>query len=576
MTVQPGNDIINSTNPVWTDAPTKKEEEQMSGAKITALYCRLSQEDERLGESLSIENQKTILLQYAKEHRFPNPVFFVDDGYTGTNFERPGFKQLMAEIEAGHVATLLTKDLSRLGRNSAMVGLYTTYTFPQNGVRYIAINDSFDTADQVSVNNDFAGIRNWFNEFYARDTSRKIRAINKARGERGVPLTNNVPYGYIKDPADPKHWIVDEEAAAIVKRIFSMCMEGRGPTQIANQLTAENVLCPSAYKYQHGIRAQGLSPENPFHWNSSIVVDLLGMREYTGCLVNFKTYSKSLWDKRRYKTEEAKRIVFPDHHEAIIDEEVFNRVQEIREQRHRMTKSGKSSIFSGLMFCPDCKARMYYSTAGRKKKNQEMFECITHHTDISKCGTHYIRVRVLKQLVLEHIQMTTGCILRYEDYFRRVMEEQQQLQTQEAIRILEKQLARNEKRIAELKRLFIKIYEDNAAGKLSDDRYALLSESYETEQKQLEAEAIRLQEEIEAQQKQKEGLEQFIQTAKSCAEIKELDGYILHELVKAIYVGAPDKSSGKRIQHIHIEYNGIGFIPLNKLINGKQRAESTP
>ena len=222
----------------------------MSGAtnKITALYCRLSQEDARLGESLSIENQKAILLEYAKKNHFPNPVFFVDDGYSGTNYDRPGFQSMLTEIEAGHIGIVITKDLSRLGRNSALTGLYTHFTFPQYGVRYIAINDNYDTIDPNSVNNDFAGIKNWFNEFYARDTSRKIRAVQKAKGERGVPLTVNVPYGYVKDPENPKHWLVDPEAAAIVKRIFSMCMEGRGPTQIANQLWVDKVLTPTAYK----------------------------------------------------------------------------------------------------------------------------------------------------------------------------------------------------------------------------------------------------------------------------------------------------------------------------------------
>ena len=238
------------TNPVPTVAPQSKEDTTMSGAtnKITALYCRLSQEDARLGESLSIENQKAILLEYAKKNHFPNPVFFVDDGYSGTNYDRPGFQSMLVEIEAGRVGIVITKDLSRLGRNSALTGLYTNFTFPQYGVRYIAINDNYDTIDPNSVNNDFAGIKNWFNEFYARDTSRKIRAVQKAKGERGVPLTVNVPYGYVKDPENLKHWLVDPEAAAIVKRIFSMCMEGRGPTQIANQLWVDKVLTPTAYK----------------------------------------------------------------------------------------------------------------------------------------------------------------------------------------------------------------------------------------------------------------------------------------------------------------------------------------
>ena len=569
MTEQPRYDIIKSTNPVPTDAPTTKEEEQMSGAKITALYCRLSQEDEKMGESTSIENQKSILLSFAKEKRFPNPTFFVDDGYSGTNFERPGFQKMLAEIEADKVGVVITKDLSRLGRNSAMVGLYTTFTFPQHGVRYIAITDNFDTIDQTSVNNDFAGIKNWFNEFYARDTSRKIRAVNRARGEKGIPITSNLPYGYVKDPADPNRWLVDPEAAAIVKRIFDMCLEGRGPHQIANQLTAENILCPAAYKNQRGIHAFSVIPENPCHWNCAVVAQILDMRDYTGCLVNFKGYTNSLWDQKRRLNTEDKQAIFPNHHEAIIEEDVFQRVQEIRKHRHRKTRSGKSSIFSGLAFCADCKAKMHYTSKIITSPNQENFECKTHKTKPSKCGSHYIREIVLEQMVLEHMRMVMGYILRYENHFRRVMEERKLLQSREEINIREKQLSRNEKRIGELQRLFIKVYEDNAAGRLSDSQYELLSQNYEAEQKQLEEDAIRLRQEIEVQEKQNEGIEQFIQSVKSHVDIEKLDGSVLHELVKAIYIGAPDKSSGHRVQHIYIEYNGIGFIPLNELTQTK-------
>ena len=559
-------DILNPTNPVSTDAPAEKEEDTMSGAKITALYCRLSQEDERLGESLSIEHQKEILLQYAREHRFPNPTFFVDDGYSGTNFDRPGFQKMLAEIEAGRVGILLTKDLSRLGRNSAMVGLYTTYTFPQNGVRYIAINDGFDTSDQFSLNNDMAGIRNWFNEFFARDTSRKIRAVNKAKGERGVPLTVNAPYGYMKDPADPKHWIVDPEAAAIVKRIFSMCMEGRGPSQIATQLTNERVLNPSAYKCRKGTPGSGRQPEDPYCWSSGTVVRILERREYTGCTVNFRTYTNSIWDRKQRRNPPEKQLVFPDTHEAIIEEDVFERVQAIRQKRHRRTKTGISTMFSGLVYCADCGARMHYNAKGNGREDQAFFECSTYHKRKGDCSGHYIREAVLSQMVLKHIQAVTGFILFHENHFRRVMHEQHEARSQEEIRSLRKQLERAEKRIAELKRLFMKTYEDNAAGRLNDERYEMLSTAYETEQKQLEVEVMRIGETISRQEQQAESLEQFIRRIKSRAmEIDHLDGTILHELIERIEVGAPDKSSGRRVQHIHIRYSGVGFIPIHEL-----------
>ena len=534
--------------------------------KMTALYCRLSQEDDRAGESLSIENQKAMLLQYAREHHFPNPTFFVDDGVSGVTYDRPGFQAMLAEIEAGRVAVAITKDLSRLGRNSALTGLYTNFTFPQNGVRFIAINDNYDTIDPNRVDNDFAGIKNWFNEFYARDTSRKIRAVQKAKGERGVPLTTNVPYGYVKDPENPRRWVVDPVAADVVKRIFNLCMEGRGPMQIANQLKADKVLTPSAYRALQGIKTPNKKPEDPCDWHSSTVVAILERREYTGCTVNFKTYTNSIWDKKQRDNPLEKQAIFPNTHEAIIEEAVFEKVQQVRQQRHRKTRTGRSSIFSGLVYCADCGEKLYYGATNNYRPEGAFFDCSLHWKHKDKCGTHYIRETVLSHIVLKHIQAVTGYILRHEAHFRAVMEEQLRLESSEQIRIRRKRLERNENRIAELKRLFIRIYEDNASGRLSDDRFDMLSLTYETEQKQLEAECVTLRQEIEVQERQNENIEKFIQTAHKYVGIDELDGYALRELVSAIYVDAPDKSSGKRVQHIHIKYDGLGFIPLNELM----------
>ena len=534
--------------------------------KMTALYCRLSQEDDRAGESLSIENQKAMLLQYAREHHFPNPTFFVDDGVSGVTYDRPGFQAMLAEIEAGRVAVAITKDLSRLGRNSALTGLYTNFTFPQNGVRFIAINDNYDTIDPNRVDNDFAGIKNWFNEFYARDTSRKIRAVQKAKGERGVPLTTNVPYGYVKDPETPRRWVVDPVAADVVKRIFDLCMEGRGPMQIANQLKADKVLTPSAYRALQGIKTPNKKPEDPCDWHSSTVVAILERREYTGCTVNFKTYTNSIWDKKQRDNPLEKQAIFPNTHEAIIEEAVFEKVQQVRQQRHRKTRTGRSSIFSGLVYCADCGEKLYYGATNNYRPEGAFFDCSLHWKHKDKCGTHYIRETVLSHIVLKHIQAVTGYILRHEAHFRAVMEEQLRLESSEQIRIRRKRLERNENRIAELKRLFIRIYEDNASGRLSDDRFDMLSLTYETEQKQLEAECVTLRQEIEVQERQNENIEKFIQTAHKYVGIDELDGYALRELVSAIYVDAPDKSSGKRVQHIHIQYDGLGFIPLNELM----------
>ena len=558
---------IEATNPVLTVA-LPKEDSEMNGAtnKITALYCRLSQEDERAGESLSIENQKDMLLRYAREHHFPNPTFFVDDGVSGVTYDRPGFQAMLAEIEAERVAVCITKDLSRLGRNSALTGLYTNFTFPQYGVRYIAINDNFDTINPNSTDNDFAGIKNWCNEFYARDTSRKIRAVNKAKGERGVPLTTNVPYGYLKDPDNPRRWKIDPVAADVVRRIFSMCMEGRGPMQIAKLLQAEKVLNPTSYKRREGIKSPSPETADPYHWNTNTVVHILERREYTGCTVNFKTYTNSIWDKKQRETPIEKQAVFYNTHPAIIEQEVFDKVQQIRKQRHRRTKTGKSSLFSGMVYCADCGAKMRYCTTNYFEKRQDHFVCANYRSNTGSCSAHFIRAVVLEELVWMHMKAVIFYVTRYEKHFRAVMEQRLRMSSEEAIRGYKTQFAQAERRLAELDRLFIRIYEDNVSGRITDERFSMMSRTYEDEQTQLKVEIQSLQQEIEVQERQIENLEQFIQRVHKYEDLQELTPYALRELVKAIYIEAPDKSSGKRRQNIRISYDLVGFIPLNELV----------
>ena len=567
MTNEKNSVIMTQANPVKTVAPEKEETEMLRATdKITALYCRLSQEDERLGESLSIENQKRILEAYAKEHRFPNPVFFIDDGYSGTDFDRPGFQAMLNEIESDHVAILLTKDLSRLGRNSTMTGMFINITFAKHDVRYIAINDNFDSANQNSVDNDFAGIRMWFNEFYARDTSRKIRAVNKAKGERGEHLTTNPPFGYIKDPENPKQWIIDEEAAKVVRHIFDLCMEGRGPMQIAKQLTEERALTVTAYTIKEGRKGLAPAPEDPYHWDSTSVVGILETRDYTGCTVNFKTYTNSIWDKKTRENPVEKQAIFYNTQPAIIDPEVFEKVQEIRSQRHRRTKTGKSHMFSGLVYCADCKSRMYYCTTSYYEERQDHFVCSNYRSNTGSCSAHFIRAVVLEKMVWEHLKEVIWYVGHYEGHFRSIMEAKLQAESQEALRVKRKQLEKDEKRIQELDRLFIRLYEDNVAYRISDDRFTMMSQAYESEQRDLKAEAEVLRQEIETQEQQNQNLELFIQKIRKYVELTELTPYAAHELIKAIYVGAPDKSSGKRRQSIHICYDLIGFILLSELM----------
>ena len=571
-------DINTNSNPVQTVAQPKEDNEMLRATdKITALYCRLSVEDtkdeKKNGKedlSNSIQNQKAMLLQYARDHRFPHPTFFIDDGYSGVTYDRPGFQKMLDEIEAGHVGVVITKDLSRLGRNSALTGLYINYTFPQNDVRYIAINDHFDSINPNSTDSDIAGIKNWFNEFFAKDTSRKIRAVQKAKGERGERLTVHVPYGYMKNPENPKEWIIDEEAAQVVKKIFTLCMNGRGPSQIADQLEKDKILTPTAYKNKQGVKTPHTEPENPYRWHESTIVNILERKEYIGATVNFKTYTNSIWDKKQRENPEENRVIFYNTHPAIIEQEVFDKVQEIRQQRHRRTATGKSSPFSGLVFCADCKQKLYYSTTKYFEKRQDFFTCSTHRANKDKCSGHYIRAVVLEDLVWNHMKEVISYVTRYEAHFRVEMEQKLRLQSEETIRVYKKRLAQAEKRIGELDRLFIKIYEDNAKGKLNDDRFAMMSKTYEDEQAQLKVEIVNLQKEIEVQERQIEDLEQFIQRARRYTDLTELTPYALRELVKAVYVEAPDKSSGKRKQRVHIEYDLVGYIPVDELIKAEQ------
>ncbi len=446
-----------------------------------------------------------------------------------------------------------------------MTGMYINITFVKYGVRFIAVNDNYDTIDPNSVDNDFAGLKNWFNEFYCRDTSRKIRAVNKAKGERGVPLTSMLPYGYLKDPDNPSYWLVDEEAAQTVRRIFALCMEGRGPSQIAKVMTKEKVLTPTAYHLSQGRKCAHKMPEVPYKWQSSSIVKMLECREYTGCTVNFKTYTNSVLDKKTRKNPAEKQSVFYGTHEAIIEQEVFDKVQELRQQRHRMTKAGRSSMFSGLVFCADCGKRLYFYTCKSFERRQDYFICSTHRMNSEKCGAHFIRAVVLEELVWAHIKMVISCITCHESYFRSIMEQRLKLNSEDAAQLRKKRLSRAEKRIKELDQMFIRLYEDNVKGRISDDRFAMMSRTYEDEQAQLKSEAESLQQEIEQQAQSEVDLELFIAKVREYSDLRELTPYALRELVKAVHIEAPVEIDGKRRQNIRIQYDFVGFIPLNEL-----------
>ena len=535
--------------------------------KITALYCRLSRDDEQDGLSGSIKNQQTILEKYAQENGFKNTRVFIDDGWSGTNFARPAFTEIMELAEKGLIGTLIVKDHSRLGRNRLIVGQLLEEGFDSLGVRYIAIMDNIDTAKGIS---DLVPMQDLFNEWHAKNTSQKVRNVFKSKGMSGAPLTTNPPFGYLKDPESRNGWIVDEEASKTVRQIFAWCIDGLGPTQIAKRLKAAKVPTPTEHWGNIG-RNCSKPPAVPYNWCSATVADILGKQEYCGDTVNFRSTTKSFKNKKKIERPSEEWQIFKDTHPAIIDRETFALVQELRRHRRRPTKSGIVSPFSGLLYCADCGEKLYYSVTGSYKREQAYFFCSSYRKNSEVCSAHYIREKVVEQIVLESMQRILLNVQVFEKEFAR---KQMDCYTEDKKKLLaakRRELRKAKKRMAEIDTLIQKIYEDNASGKLSDDRFDMMSQSYDAEQKQLEEEVLSIRQEIEVQEQQIENIEKVIQKAHKYVHIEELTPYALRELVSAIYVDAPDKSSGKRVQHIHIKYDGLGYIPLDEL-EAKEKA----
>ena len=561
-----GADTIGTSNPVLVDCPPMKGAETMlrQSDKITALYCRLSRDDELQGDSNSIVNQKAILSKYAKENHFPNPQFFVDDGYSGANFDRPSWSELVALIEDEKVGVLIVKDMSRLGRDYLRVGLYTDVLFPEKGVRFIAISNGIDSAQQQE--NDFTPFLNIINEWYCRDTSKKIRAVMKSKGEAGEHLCTNPPYGYMKDPDNKKQWIVDGEAAEVVKRIFALCLDGYGPSQIARILKEDKVITPTIHFQQTGRATRNAPPDNPYNWTSDTIADILERPEYQGHTVNFKTYKQSYKSKRTCYNPEEKWLVFENTHEAIIDADTWARVQELRKNKRRPARTGKTNMFSGIVRCADCGEKLYYCTSKNFEARQDHFVCSTSRLKgKAVCSTHFIRAVVLEQGVLAHMRLTIACVANHEEQFRKAMGAKQKAEAKKELAAKRRQLTQAERRIEELDRLFKRIYEDNANGKLSDSRFQMLADDYEQEQEELREKLLRLNEEINEQEEQSENIDRFISKVRKYLDLDELTPAVLNDMVKAVYVHAPDKSKGHREQQIDISYDLVGILPASLL-----------
>ena len=539
--------------------------------KITAIYCRLSRDDELTGESNSIVNQKAILKKYAQEQGFRNIQFFVDDGYSGANFNRPDWKRMIELVENDKVGVIIAKDMSRIGRNYLEVGLYTEMLFPEHDVRFIAVNSGVDSTNQQD--NDFTPFLNIINEFYVKDSSKKVKAVMKQKGESGEYLTTNPPYGYMKDPDNKKKWIVDGEAAEIVKRIFALCLDGYGPSQIARILKEDKVITPTIHFQQTGRATRNAPPDNPFNWTGDTIADILERPEYQGHTVNFKTYKQSYKSKKTCNNPEEKWLVFENTHEAIIDADTWARVQELRKNKRRPTRTGKTNMFSGIVRCADCGEKLYYCTSKNFEARQDHFVCSTSRLKGKEvCSTHFIRAVVLEQGVLAHMRMTIACVANHEEQFRKAMGTKQKAEAKKELAAKRRQLTQGERRIEELDRLFKRIYEDNANGKLSDSRFQMLSDDYEQEQKELREKLLRLNEEITEQEEQSENIDRFISKVRKYLDLEELTPAVLNDMVKAVYVHAPDKSKGHREQQIDISYDLVGILPaslLNDLQNGE-------
>ena len=538
-----------------------KQSNNKKSRDVTAfLYERLSRDDNLEGESYSIGNQKKLLAKVAKEKGYTNLVHFLDDGISGVTMDRPGFVEMICQLEQGKAAAVFVKDLSRLGRNYIEVGRLTEEFFPNHDIRLVAVSDNIDTAEGE---NELAPIRNLFNEWYARDISKKRRISNKIKGNAGEPM-GQPPYGYIKDPNDPKHWIVDDEAAQVVRRVYSMTLEGFGTEQIAAQLEKDGVLTPRAYWLTKGIKRPGKGKQQPpTKWNSSTITKILSLQEYCGDILNFKTYSKSYKNKKRIDNDRENWVVFQDVHEAIIERAVYEQVQQKRGKiRKRRTNNGEHNMFSGLLVCADCGSNLHFHF---NQGNPEIkyFNCSNYKGNRGTCtSTHYVRVDFLEEVVLGEIRRLTKFASLYEDEFVKAVIGHSQQAEQTDRKLKEKELKTLLARDEELDGLFERIYEDNVSGKLSDDRFAKMSRRYEDEQKELAEKIKKLRSEIEKQSSRSMTTDMFIGLVRKYTRARKLTPRMLNELIEKIEVFNAEKIDGVWEQRLRIHYNCVGTIEI--------------
>ena len=530
-------------------------------SKITALYCRLSRDDELQGDSNSIKNQKAILKKYADDNGFINTEFFVYDGVSGTTFDRPDFQRMIAEMESGKIGTIIVKDMSRLGRDYLKVGYYTEIAFPNAEVRFIAINNGVDSANQQD--SDFTPFLNIINEWYAKDTSKKIRAVFKAKGESGKPLCTTPPFGYKKDPDDKNHWIVDEDAAKVVKYIFQLCIEGYGPTQIAHKLKDEGIFTPSYYFKSIGLYPTAIITEEPCKWSARTVANILDKQEYLGHTINFKTKRKSYKIKKKIDNDPSEWKIFKNKHKAIIDEETFNTVQRIRNGRRRRTLLGDMPLLSGMVYCADCGAKLYQVRSKAWSHDKEYMVCATYRKrGKHNCTSHQIRNIDIEKALLYMIQQVTAFARDYEDEFVELVAKNKNKELERKIRECKKELEQSMNRVSKIDLLIQRLYEDNVEGKISDEQFIKMTSAYENEQQTLNVRITELNKIIKNEQEKITNTSNFLNLVKCYTNITKLDAEIIRTFIEKVYIYNADTIGTKKIKKIKIVFNFIGEIDL--------------
>ena len=538
---------------------------------ITALYCRLSVEDikdedgkkkkkEKEDESNSISNQKQILLDYCKKHGYTNTMFFVDDGISGTSFDRNDFNRMQRMVEEGKICRIIVKDLSRFGREQVEAGRLTQIVYPSLGVTFISIQENINSSTGEGM--EMLPFYNIFNEWYAAQTSKKIRAVWQSKADNGKRVSPVVPYGYKKDETDKEKWLIDEPAAEIVKKIYSLCLAGRGPLQIAKQLEREKVLVPTAYFESVGRKTRNATPLDPYAWHPSAVVGILENRQYTGCAVNFKTTTVSYKVHTRIINPVEDYQIIPNMQEPIINEDIWLRVQELRKSRRRNTATGRTSLFSGLVYCPDCGSKLHFCASKSLRRDQEFFRCANYKDGRGSCKIHFIRDVVLEKVVLEAVRNLADFVKCHEPVFLYVLARKNDAMRQQERKRLERVIERGTRRISEIDKLIEAAFERNVLGKLEDDRYERMVKNYAQEQRELIAEVQESKVVLQKAEQQVVDLRLLLRTLRELTEVKELTPTLVNSLIERIEVHNNDKSSGHCYVKVDIYFTAAGMIDI--------------